>query len=405
MGKNIAMKAINKITATSLITWLCVFGFSGAFADSIVMSSGQIITGTAVQTNGDDVLILMHCAAFNFSKLSIKEIKPEAEMTTEDAKPSRLLNFQKAVSFLSQQSWATNLTPIPATVIDKGILRNVPYTSLRCGQDYEVNIYGDLERPSGIEIGVYRKLLDDSSAKSNCVKFINDLLRQSADKEVLQSLNLTKDLKAIGDLTFEITPPTDEDAYNGWWVSVYSVKQLNLARASDSDMQLISMTQVDAAKDVNKSTNIASWSASDLKQARPATKTIITFKSASGMWITNAEVVRVIDGVSLIWKSGPTSGGMVRLADLPEDLRNEYGYDEAKTKAADDLSAAQKAAWQQQVQASAQAAEGQNDSLADSYSNYSGGDYSSGGRVYVHGYTRKNGTYVNAYTRSYPHKH
>ena len=218
---------------------------------------------------------------------------------------------------------------------------------------------------------------------------------------------MDKDLKTRDGLTFEITPANAVDAYNGWWVSVYSEKQLNLARASDDDMQLISMTQADAAKDVTESTNLASWSADDLKQARPAGKATISFMNRDGIMITNAEVMRVINGVSLIWRNGPTSEGMVKLADLPENLRVQYGYDEAKTKAADDLAKAQRQEWNQSVQAAeqaAQAAPAQPDYSSYGYSGYSSaGGYSGGGRVYVHGYTRSNGTYVNAYTRSYPH--
>jgi hypothetical protein len=409
------MGKINKFGAYLVFSVLSLLGFSTAFADTIVTASNRIMTGTVIQTNGEDVLILTRFAAFNFSAANIKEIKTEPVDAIESSSTNKLPDFQKAIVFLSKQPWAKNLTPIPATVITKGILRNVPYTSFRCANDYEVNIYGDLENPAGIEIGIYRKLLNDSSAKSNCLKFITDLLAQSEDKEIVQGLNLNKDLKTLNELTFEITPPTDEDAYDGWWISVYSEKQLNAARASDEEMGLISMTQADAAKDARESTNSASWSVDDLKRARPADKTTISFVNTSGELITNAEVVRVIDGVSLIWRNGPASSGMIKLADLPEDLRVRFGYDAAKTKAADDLAKANKERWQQEADAataSAQPANAIEDTLGDAFSSYesrnysgrrhSGVEYSGGGSVYVHGYTRRDGTYVNAYTRSYP---
>ena len=398
------MKMTYKFSAILMLACLC--GLLTASADTVVMSNNRTMEGTAIQTNDDDVLILTPYAAFNFSKASIKEIKAELAAPAETSSTNRLPDFQKAILFLSKQPWATNLTPIPATVIDKGILRNVPYNSFHCGGDYEVNVYGDLESPAGIEIGVYRKLANDRSAKDNCVRFIIGLLGRPADKEVVQELDLNKDLKIRDELTFEITPTNADDAYNGWWISVYAEKQLDLARASDNDMKLISMTQADAAKDARQSKDSASWSADDLKQARPADTATITFINSSGVVIKNAEIVRVIDGVSLIWRNGPTSGGMVRLADLPENLRVRFGYDEAKTKAADELAKADKAALQQQIQAAAEAAQAvsaPSDSSSYGDSGFSGGNYSGGGSVYVHGYTRSNGTYVNAYTRSYPH--
>jgi hypothetical protein len=145
---------------------------------------------------------------------------------------------------LAKQPWATNITPIPATVIDKGMLSNVPYSSFQCGDNYEVNIYGDLDRPAGIEIGVYKVLIDDKSRQSNYIKFMSDLLVQAADEALVQALDLKKDLKILDDLTFEITPPSNGDSYNGWWVSIYSEKQLSLACASDTEMKQILLPQL-----------------------------------------------------------------------------------------------------------------------------------------------------------------
>jgi hypothetical protein len=371
----------------------------------LVFSNNRTISGTVLQTNDDEVLLLTGYAAFNFSKSNIKEIKTERGEVVQPLKADRFPDFKKTVLLLSKQVWATNLTPIPATVIDKGILRNVPYSSFRCGEDYEINVYGDLQHPAGIEIGIYRKLLENTSAKDNCLKFIGNLLGQTADKEIVQGLDLKKDVKIRDNLTFEITPPTDSDSYNGWWISVYSEHELNLARASDEEMNSISLTKADAAKQSSQSNNPSAWSANELKLARPSAPTTITFINSSGLVISNAEVVRVNDGVSLIWRTGPTSGGMVKLADLPEDLRDKFGYDAAKTEAADALTKERKAQWQQQVLAAQAAQQSQADATAQ-YSGaypqiYNSGGYSTGGgSVYVRGYTRKDGTYVQPHYRS-----
>jgi hypothetical protein len=258
---------------------------------------------------------------------------------------------------------------------------------------------GSASHPAGIEIGIYRKLLENPGAKTNCLKFISDVLNDAADKNFVWSLNLKTDCKLRDDLTFEITQPSEPDAYNGWWVSVYLERQLKLAQASDAEMKQISVSKADATN------NQSGWSANDLKAARPSAPKTISFVSKSGTVITNAEVVRVIDGVSLIYRTGPTSSGMVRLQDLPEDLRNQFGYDPAKTAAADALTAQQRANWQQQVlaaqQAQAQQAQNAAYSTADPVSGYYSGGYSSGGgSVYVHGYTRRDGTYVQGHYRS-----
>jgi hypothetical protein len=193
----------------------------------------------------------------------------------------------------------------------------------------------------------------------------------------------------------------------GWWISVYSEKLLNSARASEQELQQITTPKTAGDQSVDPS----AWSAADIKLARGAAKNLITFTTKSGELIKDATVVSVWDGVSLIWTKG-ASGGVVRLEDLPEDLRRQFGYDPEKTKAADTSAAEKKANDLQRAQALAtsytQTSEpSQLYSSSSDTGSYSGGSYtggsSGGGRVFVHGYTRSNGTYVNSYSRSAPH--
>ena len=124
----------------------------------------------------------------------------------------------------------------------------------------------------------------------------------------------------------------------------------------------------------------------------------------------------MIDGVSLIWRDG-ASGGFVKLADLPPDLQRQYGYDPVKSSAADIAEKERKARDQLAQQQAAQSyastppandITGSAYSSSSSYASSSSGSssYSSGsGRVYVHSYTRRDGTYVSAHTRSAPRRH
>ena len=134
----------------------------------------------------------------------------------------RLPDYRTIIVAAAVQTWASGLQQIPATVIDNGVLRNVPNKSICAGRDYEVNVYGDPSEPAGFEIGIDRALLDDDSAKPGCVAFVCSLLGHPADRQVVRGLSLQKDKKERNQLTFEITPPTDPDAYGGSWVSTYS---------------------------------------------------------------------------------------------------------------------------------------------------------------------------------------
>jgi hypothetical protein len=259
-----------------------------------------------------------------------------------------------------------------------------------------------LDHPAGIEIGFYKMLDDDISRQRNCIQFMSKLFSQAADKALIQALDFKKDLEMLNDVTFEITPPSADDSYNGWWVSIYSEKQLSLARASDAEMNSISIAKVDAAKQ-SISDNRSQWSADELKLSRPSIPTIMTLTNKYGEVISDAAVRIYEPGVSVIWEKG-VSGGVVKLIDLPEGLRDHFGYDSVKAKAAD-ASEKEKQVRRQQTLA-AQAAQVAQQSLSAApvpsfgASDYPPrGNYSGGGSVYVHGYTRSNGTYVSGYTR------
>jgi len=379
-----------------------------ALADKLVFSNGPTISGTVLQTNGDEILLLTQYAAYNYSRSHLKEIEIEADHLNPDSNTNRFSDFKRTIRALSRQFWATNLTPIPATVIDKGILKNVPYSSFQCGENYEVNIYGDLDHPAGIEIGFYKILDDDKSRQSNCIQFMGKLFPQAADKALVQALALSKDRKVLDDLTFEITPPSDDDSYNGWWVSVYSEKQLNLARASDAEMKLISVAKVDAAKQSIVGDG-SQWSSDQLKLSRPSIPTIMTLTNKDGDVISNAAVRIYEPGVSVIWEKG-ISGGVVKLVDLPDSFRDRFGYDPIKAKVADASEKEKRALRQRDLAAQAAQAAQQSKSGVPAPSSSglsqlqdsgygSGGNYSGGGSVYVRAYTRKDGTYVSGYTR------
>jgi hypothetical protein len=386
----------------------CVSCASVCSADTLLFSNGSIVSGKVIQTNREEVLLLTSYAAYNYSRAGLKEIKINPEEITPTTKTNRLPDFKNSIAILSNQAWATNITAIPATVIDRGILKNVPYSSFQCGENYEVNVYGDLDHPAGIEIGFYKTLVDDSSRQSNCIRFMSDLFGKAADRALVPTLDLKKDMKTLEGLTFEITPPNADDSYNGWWVSVYSEKQLSLARASDAEMKYLSVAKVDAANQARLGDS-SQWSADELKLSRPSVPAIMTFTNKYGDVISNAAVRIYEPGVSIIWDKG-VSGGVVKLADLPKDVRERFGYDPTKARVAAESEKEKKlrreqalaAEAAQQTQQSHDATSTKGSSTLQQFGDpgfIPSGNYSGGGFVYVHGYTRSNGTYVSGYTR------
>jgi hypothetical protein len=203
-----------------------------------------------------------------------------ALLATAQAGSARIPSRAKARAAAAATAWGKSLGQIPSTVIDKGVLRNIPYLSYRAGE-YELNVYGDPAAPAGVEIGIHKDLLKSAAAKKNCLDLMSGLLSDAADKAVLASLKQDVDKKVRDGLTFEITPPTAADAYGGWWVSIYDEAALDRSRATEEEMAKITVTKT-AVKDAKPAAagglevegGKGKWAADDLSNARAGSEKV-----------------------------------------------------------------------------------------------------------------------------------
>src|SRR5690242_7983255 len=179
-----------------------------ANADLIVLNSGKVITGNILQQDGAGVLVQMEYGTFRYPSSFVKDVqKAPVEASKTNSSSQRIPGWAVVISALATNSWAHELQQIPATVIDNGVLANVPYISFHCNTGgYEINIYGDLDKPAGVEIGAINYLAKSDEAKTNCVNFIASILPDQRDKQIVTALNVrTKDIQKRDDLIFEIT--------------------------------------------------------------------------------------------------------------------------------------------------------------------------------------------------------
>jgi hypothetical protein len=246
-------------------------------ADTIKFSDGTKVNCTVVQESDEKIAFLLHYSLMQIPRTGVQEIIRDSKESTPETPNAdgRFPNYVAIVLRAGDCSWAKDVHQIPATVIDTGVMRNVPYKSLNAGRDYEINIYGDPKSPVGFEIGIRGGLLGDERAQANCIEFMCLLLLDKEDVATVHGLKLDKDLVVSKQLTFEVTPPTADDAYGGWWVSVYSEPGLNTVRASDKELQGITVPKSSIAKSgpITTSTDLTrlqDWSPSDLQYARPA---------------------------------------------------------------------------------------------------------------------------------------
>lgn len=288
-----------------------VFCVSGNFAnaDKIVSKSGRVYEGLIIGETDELVTIQMDGVAVGLTRNLIDRIEKTPVEAAGNSLP-RMDAILVAAEAIAPEQWVQ----VPATVIDEGILRNVPYKSYRAGK-LEMNIYGDPEAPAGVEVGIYGSTTS-TAFKARIIAFI----AEETKAEFPEKFNLEQDKKRLGGIDYEVTPASAPDAYGAWWVSVYDQTRLATCRVADNELNEITINRADALREAEKEESqrrVDAWTAREFARAvRPASD------------VASSHAV-------------PASPAL---------------------------------------------------------SNYTG--YAGSGRVWVRGYTRKNGTYVQAHSRS-----
>jgi hypothetical protein len=221
---------------------------AAARADVFHLENGGTLEGVILRETPASVTVRLKYATVTLDRSEILSIEKKASDDEGAPAPSRLARWDRVLEKAAARPWSADLRQVPATVIDKGILKYVPYISHKSGL-YELNIYGDPDRPAGLEIGLYPDLIKSDAARKECVEFMASLLGDPQDAEALRFLNPAGGKKEREGLTFEVTPETAEDSYGGWWVSVYDVKELDAARASEEEIAKITVGEEDLQKE------------------------------------------------------------------------------------------------------------------------------------------------------------
>jgi hypothetical protein len=246
-------------------------------SETVTLTDGRILEGKITRKTDTAIVILFDYGMSNIPLTKVKSIQDgEVVQTFGSNQPEEnrfAPHWREIVEKIIQQSWVSGYSQIPATVIDKGVFRHVPYISCRINSDYELNIYGDPDNPMGIEIGVYRGLTSSEEAQKNCLQFIASILKNPSSKAAIGNLDRNKANSVVdGTLTLEITLPSSEDSYGGWWISAYNETGLGTVRAKEEELKAISVASV---AQTEASNDPVAWSNSEIQQARPTPQTVV----------------------------------------------------------------------------------------------------------------------------------
>ena len=199
--------------------------------DKLTLKDGSVHNGLIILNTRDSVTIQSEFEEFVIPKSDILRIDDSKDaLYTEAGRRGDLPAWRVIANDLRTHDGIKTLEEIPATIIDTGVFKNVPYKSFRVNQDLELNVYGDPNDPAGIEIGIYGRRAGDQKLRRFLRSYLAGYLTNTEEVAALYSLGLQQGLATAGMLTIEITPPDAPDAYGAWWISLFNKKDLAAAR-------------------------------------------------------------------------------------------------------------------------------------------------------------------------------
>ena len=205
--------------------------------DTVILNDGTKLHGLIVRNDVQTVTLQERMKEVDIPKSSIRRIDDQGQhgvSFTGMVGPGKLPPWRMIVQDLRSDDDIQSFRQIPATTIDSGYLKNIPYLSFRINRRTEMNVYGNPEDPVCIEFGVYERGEKITQFKKIIRAYLAGILSSRAQIHALYGLKESGDEKTVGGLTFKVLPPSAPDAYGGWWLSVYEPKRLEGSRVSDA---------------------------------------------------------------------------------------------------------------------------------------------------------------------------
>lgn len=206
--------------------------------DTLVLKDGSVVRGLILRNSVTSVLLQNEFHEAEYPKSEIVRINDQPDDLTHftgvfrkgDLPPWRVI-----ANDLRTNDQIRSVLEIPATMIDNGVFKNVPYKSFRVNNDIELNIYGDPADPAGIEMGIYGWKKNNAKLRRTLRGYLAGFLTTREEIAALYSLDLNGGTAQAGNITLEITPANAPDAYGAWWISLFNPASLAEVRLSDAE--------------------------------------------------------------------------------------------------------------------------------------------------------------------------
>lgn len=213
------------------------YSFNRLAADRVIMRDGTVEEGLIVKNDATSVVLEQATGDRIIKKHDIqriddanKDLSYFADLANHDKAPP----WRMMVQDMRCNDAVKSFFQIPATRIDTGYLKNVPYLSFHVNKHGEMNIYGNPRDPACIELGAYERGAKLKMFQSIARQFLAGYISSRDGLQALYGLNVKGDQKRAGKFIYRVIPPSDPQSMGGWWLSIYDPARLEKARVNDT---------------------------------------------------------------------------------------------------------------------------------------------------------------------------
>jgi hypothetical protein len=212
--------------------------------DTIFMSDGKVLHGLIVRNDAQKVTLQQKMGEVDIPKNCIRRIDDEGNTGVYFADivdSGTLPPWRMIVQDLRTDDSIKSFRQIPATTIDNGYLKNIPYLSFKINERVELNVYGDPNHPVCIEFGIYERGKKITKFKKIVRAYLAGILTNRKEVAAIYSLDEKGGQIRAGHFVFRVTPPDAPDAYGGWWLSIYDPVRLEKARIPEAEYRKMTL--------------------------------------------------------------------------------------------------------------------------------------------------------------------
>jgi hypothetical protein len=233
----------------------------------VTLKNGRTIEGRLVREDPSEVVVQTGGGSIGVARQYVAAVEKSERRAPIPPPAVRVPPLASWVKALSQRHASQQARQVPATVVTAGPLRHVPYVSHRAGR-YELNVYGDPERPACVEAGVAPGAPVRKEDMEECRALLASGLSDQEDARLVASMPLGEETtRQRGGLAFEVSLPDAPDSHGYWWICLYSAEALDEARLHEA--QLADLVVHESALSSVEGNDPHSWSRADVRSAGP----------------------------------------------------------------------------------------------------------------------------------------